>query len=206
MIDLETMLSFLTAAVVLAFAPGPDNIFVLTQSAQRGAKAGISVTFGLATGLIFHTALVVLGVAALLAVSPAALWGLKLAGAGYLLYLAWGAYHAMPAALNSEELSLSGFAYFRRGIVMNTTNPKVSIFFLAFLPQFVNPDRADPSGQVMQLALLFALVTIVVFSLIAVASGWIGRKLFASIRGQMIMNRVTAIVFTGLAVRLLIPF
>lgn len=205
MIETETILSFLTAATVLAYAPGPDNIFVLTQSAQKGPKAGVMATCGLATGLIFHTALVVFGVAALLAVSPAAFWALKLIGAGYLLYLAWGAYHAVPTPVEAQSLSLSGLEYYRRGIVMNVTNPKVSIFFLAFLPQFVDPDKPDPTGQVVQLALLFALVTLVNFSLMAFASGWIGKRLFSSLRGQLIMGRVTALVFTGLALRLLLP-
>lgn len=201
---LETLMAFAAASIVLAFAPGPDNIFVLTQSAMNGARAGVAVTFGLATGLILHTAAVVLGLAALIQVSPVAFFALKLIGAAYLLYLAWGAFRARPEALGSENAGLSLVQYYRRGIIMNATNPKVTIFFLAFLPQFVDPAAGNATAQMLLLALVFFIVTLVVFSGVALASGWLGQALSRSPKAQTIINRIAGLVFVGLAARLLV--
>lgn len=201
----ETILAFTLASVLLAFAPGPDNLFVLTQSALKGVKAGIFVTFGLATGLIVHTAAVVLGLAALIQVSVVAFTVLKLVGAAYLLYLAWGAFRAKPEiAGEGEDTGLTGFQYYRRGIIMNVTNPKVSIFFLAFLPQFVDPALGSLTMQMLTLAFVFFLVTIVVFSLFALLSGFLGSRLARSEKAQNIMNKIAAFVFAGLAAKLLV--
>ncbi len=201
---IETLLAFAIASVVLAFAPGPDNIFVLTQSAMNGARAGVAVTFGLATGLVVHTAAVVLGLAALIQVSPYAFFALKLIGAGYLLYLAWGAFRARPETLEGENAGLSALQYYRRGIIMNATNPKVSIFFLAFLPQFVDPSLGSATYQMLILALVFFIVTLLVFSGVALASGWLGSALARSSRAQTVVNRIAGLVFVGLAARLLV--
>ena len=201
----ETIFAFTLASVLLAFAPGPDNLFVLTQSALKGVKAGIYVTFGLATGLIVHTAAVVLGLAALIQVSVVAFTVLKLVGAAYLLYLAWGAFRAKPEiAVDGEDAGLSGFQYYRRGIIMNVTNPKVSIFFLAFLPQFVDPASGNITIQMLTLAFVFFLVTIVVFSLFALLSGFLGARLAKSEKAQNVMNKIAAFVFAGLAAKLLV--
>ncbi len=200
----ETLIAFAGASIVLAFAPGPDNIFVLTQSAMNGARAGVAVTFGLATGLLFHTAAVVLGLAALIQVSPVAFTALKLVGAAYLLYLAWGAFRAKPEALGGANAGLSLTEYYRRGIIMNATNPKVSIFFLAFLPQFVDPAAGAATLQMLLLALVFFIVTLVVFSGVALASGWLGQALARSPKAQTIVNRVAGFVFVALAARLLV--
>lgn len=200
----ETVITFTIASVVLAFAPGPDNIFVLTQSAMNGVRAGVAVTFGLATGLVIHTAAVVLGLAALIQVSPYAFFALKLLGAGYLLYLAWGALRSKPEAIGGENAGLSLWQYYRRGIIMNATNPKVSIFFLAFLPQFVDPSLGAATGQMLLLALIFFLVTLAVFSSVALASGWLGTALSRSDSAQTVINRIAGLVFVGLAARLLV--
>ena len=133
MLALDTLVTFFSASVLLGLAPGPDNLFVLTQSALRGRGAGLLVTLGLCTGLIAHTAAVSLGVAAVFQTSALAFTLLKLVGAGYLLWLAWQAFRAAAAALPTGRAALAGWALYRRGIVMNVTNPKVSIFFLAFL-------------------------------------------------------------------------
>ncbi len=201
---IETMVAFAVASIVLAFAPGPDNIFVLTQSAMNGARAGVAVTFGLATGLLFHTAAVVLGLAALIQVSPVAFFALKFVGAAYLLYLAWGAFRSRPEPIGGDDAGLSLSQYYRRGIIMNITNPKVSIFFLAFLPQFVDAAAGSPTYQMLLLALIFFGVTIMVFSGVAMASGWLGSALARSPKAQNIINRIAGIVFVALAIRLLV--
>ncbi len=204
MLPVETLLTFAFTSVLLAFAPGPDNLFVLTQSAMKGVRAGIYVTFGLATGLVVHTAAVVLGLAALIQVSTVAFTVLKIVGAGYLLYLAWGALRAKPEiAGDGEDAGLSGIQYYKRGIIMNVTNPKVSIFFLAFLPQFVSPAAGDITMQMLTLAFVFFLVTIVVFSLFAMLSGFLGAKLAKSAKTQNVLNKIAGFVFIGLAAKLL---
>jgi threonine/homoserine/homoserine lactone efflux protein len=140
MIDSNVLIAFFTASVILALSPGPDNLFVLAQSAQKGRMAGLFVTLGLATGLIGHTVAVAFGLAAIVRASTLAFSILKFIGAAYLLYLAWQAFRAGVAERSKEKAQvLSGKNLYRRGIIMNLTNPKVSLFFMAFLPQFADP-------------------------------------------------------------------
>jgi threonine/homoserine/homoserine lactone efflux protein len=201
--SIETLITFFAASVLLALAPGPDNIFVLTQSALRGKGAGIAVTLGLCTGLLGHTAAVTLGLAALFAASSIAFTVLKLCGAAYLLWLAWQAFRASSTVITScEKTVLNNWQLYRRGILMNITNPKVSIFFLAFLPQFVDPLKGAVSLQMPVLGSVFILATILVFGGIALLAGLIGEWLNRSPGVQKIMNRLTGAVFTGLAIRL----
>ena len=130
----EVLSLFVLSSCALALAPGPDNIFVLTQSAMNGRAAGVLVTLGLCTGLLFHTAAVAVGVAAIFATSALAFTILKIVGAAYLVYLAWGAFRTKGAAqLAGEAKPVSGRNLYLRGIIMDITNPKVAIFFLAFL-------------------------------------------------------------------------
>ena len=135
MIPIETITIFFAASVALALAPGPDNIFVLTQSALHGRAAGLFVTIGLCTGLLVHTAVVSLGIAAVFATSAVAFNVLKIIGAGYLLYLAWKVLSAEASSINgNNDSDISFRRLYARGVIMNITNPKVAIFFLAFLP------------------------------------------------------------------------
>ena len=203
MISLETAGVFFAAAVLLALTPGPDNIFVLAQAALRGPSAGLLVTVGLCTGLLVHTAAVCLGVAAAIKASPASFSAIKLAGTGYLLYLAWLAFRAggTKIALRGRN-ALSVWQLYRRGIIMNVTNPKVTIFFLAFLPQFVEPARGPVTLQLLLLGGLFIAATLVVFGGVALLAGSLGEWLAASARAQRIMHWVSGIVFVGIAVHL----
>lgn len=202
---LETLVVFFTASVVLALAPGPDNIFVLTQSALRGPTAGLLVTLGLSTGLLVHTAAVSLGVAAVITASAAAFTFLKLLGAGYLLYLAWLAFRAVGSQISLHGSGpLSGWQLYRRGIIMNITNPKVSVFFIAYLPQFVEPARGLVTLQLVSFGSLFILATLVVFGGVALVAGSLGAWLGRSERAQRFMNRIAGAVFAGLAIHLAI--
>lgn len=133
MITLQIALSFFGIALGLAIAPGPDIIFVLTQSALYGARAGLSTTLGLMSGLFFHTALVAVGVAAVFQHSPTAFLLLKGAGAAYLLYLAWLSLRSGAVLAQGGQGTFIGYAaLYRRGVLMNITNPKVTLFFLPF--------------------------------------------------------------------------
>jgi len=206
---LQTLTAFFGLCVLLALSPGPDNLFVLMQSAQRGWRAGLAVVAGLCIGILGHTAAVALGLAALVAASPAAFTALKLAGAAYLLYLAWGAWRAptsagtATAAADAQALPLrQALQMVGRGIVMNATNPKVLIFFLALLPQFADPRQGSMGTQIALLGSTFMLATLLVFGAIALFSGWFGSLLQGSPRAQRLLNRLTALVFIGLALRL----
>lgn len=202
-VDLDTLAAFAVTALLLAYAPGPDNVFVLTQSALKGPWKGVIVTLGLCTGLIVHTSAVALGVAVIFQTSQLAFTLLKLAGAVYLLYLAWGAWRAGAEPLSDAAMERSEWGrLYRRGIVMNVTNPKVAIFFLAFLPQFTAPERGGMVAQMFILGAVFMLCALVAFSSIAFAAGSIRLWLHRSARGQILLNRMAALVFVGLAVKL----
>lgn len=199
----DVLAVFFGASVMLGLAPGPDNLFVLTQSALQGRVAGLFVTLGLSTGLLVHTTAVALGVAAIFQASAVAFTALKLAGAAYLLYLAWQAFRASAAKIAPGENRLGVAALYRRGIVMNITNPKVSIFFLAFLPQFADPAAGSIAAQIFILGGVFIVATLLVFGSVALLAGSVGERLARSERAQRIMNKVAGVVFVGLALRLI---
>jgi len=175
----------------------------LAQSALRGRVAGLIVTLGLCTGLIVHTTAVALGVAAIFQASAVAFTVLKLVGACYLLYLAWQAFRAAATRINARTDGVLGaLPLYRRGIIMNVTNPKVSIFFLAFLPQFADPTRGPLALQLMLLGGVFILATVLVFGGVALLAGSLGQWLNRSARAQRVMNRIAGTVFAGLALKL----
>ena len=203
MISIEILAAFFATAIILGFVPGPDNIFVLTQSAVEGHRAGITVTFGLLTGLVFHTVAVAFGVSVIFKTSPVAFTILKIFGICYLLYLAWGAFHCRDANIsNKKGKKRSAIALYRRGIIMNITNPKIAIFFLAFLPQFTDPSRGSIPMQIITLGAIFIIATLIVFVIIAYLAGSIGSYLRESDKAQTILNRIAGTVFIGLAIKL----
>lgn len=206
--SIETLVTFFGVAVVLALTPGPDNIFVLVQSVQRGWRLGLAVVLGLCLGIVGHTAAVALGLAAVFAASSMAFTVLKFCGAAYLAWLAWQALRAPAATAQGPEGSAPAtqapgwWKMVGRGIVMNLTNPKVLIFFLAFLPQFANPALGPVAPQIFAFGAVFILATFLVFGAIAIFSGVFGKLLLKSAKGQWWLNKITALVFVGLAVKL----
>ena len=203
MLSTETIITFFTASILLGLAPGPDNVFVLTQSALHGRIAGIVVMLGLCTGLILHSMAVALGVAAIFQASAAAFSTLKFVGAAYLLYPAWKAFRAKATNVSLESAGRSDHSrLYRRGIIMNVTNPKVSVFFLAFLPQFSDPTRGPVTVQLMLLGGLFILATILVFGAVAILAGTLSQWFSRSDRVQIALNRMAGVVFIGLALKL----
>lgn len=204
------LVAFFGVAVLLALSPGPDNLFVLVQSIQRGWRVGMCVVVGLCLGIVVHTTAVALGLAAVFAASSTAFVVLKWCGAAYLAWLAWGALRApastgvtpahngtAPPLAPSDAVRMVG-----RGVVMNVTNPKVLIFFLAFLPQFADPARGSMALQMVCFGLVFVLATLLVFGAIACFSGVFGGLLQRSARAQCWLNRLAGMVFLGLAARL----
>ena len=205
---LESLLAFFAASLLLGIAPGPDIIFVLTQSAVHGARAGLATTLGLVTGLCVHTTAVALGVAAIFQSSPLAFTLLKYVGAAYLLWLAWLSFRAGASIAHTPAKDAAPcpglWILYRRGIVMNVTNPKVSLFFLAFLPQFCSPARGPLAVQVLMLGLVFMMATLLVFSGTALLGGKLAPVFNRSRRGQVLTHRAAGLVFAGLAVALLL--
>jgi threonine/homoserine/homoserine lactone efflux protein len=203
MITSTSLLFFFTTSVLLALTPGPDNLFVMAQSARHGRNAGLCITLGLCTGLLVHTAAVTCGLAALFTTSTLAFTALKFTGAAYLLYLAWqsvlaGSTSATPAATPAER----PLVLYRRGIIMNITNPKVSMFFLAFLPQFSDPSTGQLPLQLLLLGVLFIVATILVFGLISCFAGLCGDRFRQLPAAQKLLNRASAALFAGLAAKL----
>jgi threonine/homoserine/homoserine lactone efflux protein len=206
MIPFDTALTFFAASLLLALAPGPDNVFVLLHAARYGRRAGLLVVLGLCSGLLFHTGAVALGLAAVFAASALAFTALKLCGAAYLLWLAWGSWNApVGIATNgsqAEHTAMTPWQTYARGVLMNVTNPKVAIFFLAFLPQFTDASHGPLAWQILQLGAVFMLAALLTFSSIAWFAGGIGKAFMNSAVAQRWLNRIASLVFMALALRL----
>lgn len=200
--DLVTLISFLLAAVLLTLAPGPDILFLLAVSIANGSKSGIALAGGLSSGVLFHTTLVIIGVAALLQSSPTAMTAMRYIGACYLLYLAYGAFKSeavIKADGTTEMPKQAPFALFRRGLLMNILNPKVLLFFLAFLPQFVNYQKGNVSLQIATLGTTFAIQAFCIFSLVATGAALLRRWLPQHPKVVASLGKIQAIVLVLIA-------
>lgn len=205
MLSFETTCAFFVASLLMAMTPGPDVIIVLTQSSLYGMRAGVLTTLGLMTGLLGHTLAVALGVAVLFQTSEAAFTALKFLGAAYLLYLAWQSFRSgVFRAFLTQSLFPGYGTLYRRGFLSNITNPKVTLFFLAFLPQFDDPARGGLTAQIIVLGALFQLATLLVFGCVSLLAGRVAGRFNSSVKGQLFLNRAAGCVFTGLAVMLLV--
>ncbi len=206
--DLNTLIIFFGTSVILALVPGPDNLFVMAQSVQRGYRTGWLITAGLCTGLVVHTAMAALGVSALIKASPIAFTLLRFLGALYLLYLAWLSFAALEftanAATNAPTLAIPPKKLYLRGIVMNLSNPKVLVFFLAFLPQFIDSRRTDITLQFALLGLTFIIAAVLVFGLISVLASSAQRTMQGSLLMRNTLNAVAGVIFLGLAGNMLL--
>lgn len=205
MIEPAQLLYFIAASVALTLLPGPDILFVLTQSISRGKKAGMATAGGLCTGLLFHTTAAALGVSAILYNSALAFSILKYAGAIYLLYLAYRSLKEDDRFISSvvegeKDLSL----LYRRGIFMNLLNPKVSLFFLAFLPQFVNLDAGNVPYQMVFLGIVFLIQALVVFFMVSMFAGYIGLRIMERPGIGRYVNRAKAGIFAVIGLELAI--
>ena len=205
MIPADIGLAFFLASFALALSPGPDNLFVLTLSALHGWRAGMLFVVGLCTGLLVHISAVALGLTAVVMASPVAFFAIKVAGAIYLVWLAWVAFRAGAAGGSDTEVQpMSAAQLVTRGIVMNVTNPKVGVFFLALLPQFVDTGRGPVSPQVIVLGLLFVVSAVLAFAAIAAGAGRLSDWFRDSPRVGIWLNRVAGVVFVALALRLIL--
>lgn len=203
------MLEFFIAALVIGIAPGPDNLFVLAQSATYGARLGFCIILGLCTGIAIHTCLLVAGVSALIAASPTAFFVIQCLGAAYLLYLAYKSFGVkagvvqMSGDSRSEPGMTSARSLYMRGIIMNLTNPKVILFVLSLIPPAVRLDRPiHPSLQMAIFGGEFILATMIVFGCIALLAGTVKKFLLTSPKANRNLNWFSGAVFVFLAVAL----
>ncbi|MEY4698296.1 MAG: hypothetical protein RIT14_2724 [Pseudomonadota bacterium] len=193
------LLAFLLAGVVLNLTPGADVIFATASGVAGGPRVGAVAGLGVGFGGLFHVGLAAAGVSALIAAHPGALTGLKLAGAGYLLWLAVHSWRAGPG-LSGGRGEVRAAAALWRGFVTNALNPKVALFVLAFLPQFTDPARGPVWQQVLILGALFTATGTMITAGYGALAGWAGQRLS---RRMGLMNRVAAVMLGGLAAKLL---
>ncbi|WP_407458447.1 LysE family translocator [Fibrobacter sp.] len=217
------MLEFFIAALVVGIAPGPDNLFVLAQSATHGARAGFCVILGLCTGIVIQVSLLVAGVSALIAASPMAFFVMQCLGAAYLLYLAYKSFqvragtvaageasecrpersHEVTESKNLGQEHLPGRKLYLRGILMNISNPKVILFLLSFIPPAVRLERPiHPSLQIALLGAEFIVATFIVFGSVALLAGAVKKFLLNSPKANRNLNWFSGCVFVLLAVAL----
>ncbi|MGK0407786.1 MAG: threonine/homoserine/homoserine lactone efflux protein [Roseivirga sp.] len=199
--DLNSFLTFLVAALTLTLLPGPDNMYVITESLSRGFKRGFSLSLGLASGVLVHTILTASGLAILIREWPALSWFIRLTGAAYLLYLAYQAWKEKPQSFqwrNSQNSSPKAFwTSYKKGFLMNVLNPKVTLFFLALLPQFISADSAWSSFyQMLLMGVTFMLQAALIFSLMAALASYFGS--FLQRPAFWAWSRILQIVILGI--------
>ena len=197
---------FIAASVVLIVAPGPDLLFLLIQGIARGARAALPLALGLALGNVVHTAAAALGASLILRSSAAVLLVFKLCGAAYLLYAAWKTLRESraPPALAGAGVAGDGRRMFLRGILMNVINPKVSLFFLAFLPQFVPAGATAPGLRMLGLGALFVVLTALIFGALSLLAARLGDWLQHRPGTLRVLAWVAAAVLVGMSIRLLL--
>ena len=202
----ELLISFVIATATLAITPGPDNIFVLIQSMTYGKKQGMAIVCGLISGCLIHTSLVAFGLSSFIKSNTELLFGLKLLGAGYLLFLAFQVFKSTEIinTTNPTTESKSVLALFKQGFVMNVINPKVSIFFMAFFPAFLFSETQSLILQFYTLGFLFMSTSFLIFSMLVFFSGSVGSVLKSNSRFGAVFKWLQITVFIGIAIFILI--
>ncbi|MDZ7907923.1 MAG: LysE family translocator [Gemmobacter sp.] len=190
--------AFLAAGIVLNLTPGADVMFATASGIAGGPRAGAVAGLGVGLGGLWHVGLAALGISALIAAYPAALLGLKWAGAGYLLWLAWKSWRSRDEMVAGRG-ERGAMAALWRGFVTNALNPKVALFVLAFLPQFTDAARGPVWQQILILGAVFTVTGTMITAGYGALAGMAGRRLGARMG---ILNRVAALMFGGLALRL----
>jgi len=203
-LELSSIYLFIFTSFLLCLAPGPDNIYVLTQGITRGKKAAIITTLGLCSGIIIHTTAAAFGISIIFKTSQIAFDIVKIAGVFYLLYIAYQIFKS-----RNEQLDLSSKnspkevkKLYIKGFFMNILNPKVSIFFLAFLPQFVSVENGNVPLQMITLGVIFMIMTIIVFSTIGILGSVLSKNLMEKPSISKYINILTSFVLVGLAFKL----
>jgi threonine/homoserine/homoserine lactone efflux protein len=200
------ILLFLIASALLTLAPGPDIVYVLTRGIAQGPKAGFAAALGFATGCVFHTLLAALGIAAVIRSSPVAFDIVRYAGAAYLVWIGIQALrHRSAFSIDGARDARALTAIYRQSVIGNVLNPKVTLFFLAFLPQFVNAQAAHVGWQMALLGAIFMVQTVVLFGAVAAFAGWIGAWIRRKPAVGARLNVFAGLTFIGLGIRVALP-
>ena len=202
MIDPIVLLAFIPAALALNLTPGADMLFCFAQGTRAGARPAIAASAGISTGSMINVAIAGLGLGAVVAAYPVAFDVIRFAGIAYLLWLAWQTLRS-PITTTDEVIPISARRAFRDGLVVNLTNPKVILFILAFIPQFVDP-TLPVLPQFLILGCVIAIGGFFINGAVGVFAGGVGRQLTQNPRLERMLRWVTATIFGGLALRLAI--
>jgi threonine/homoserine/homoserine lactone efflux protein len=208
--DTSQLLMFIAAGWLLNLTPGPDVLYIVTNALRSGARAGIVAGLGITAGCFVHIVGAALGVGALLAASATAFTVLKWVGAAYLFYLGTKLLLSRAGASPLAQVDPAGTSWepadlqrvFLGGFWTNVLNPKVALFFLAFVPQFITPGTAHPSWVFLALGVLFNVNAIPVNSGWALAAAWASRRVGAVQRGMHWMDRAAGALFIGFGLKL----
>jgi threonine/homoserine/homoserine lactone efflux protein len=202
MIDAQWLL-FLVASLAVIATPGQDMILVMSKSLAQGTRAGLATAAGVSVGLVGHTLLATLGLGALLRTSEWLFTGIKFAGAAYLVYLGVQLLRTRKAHL-ADDVTLveSHLRLFATGAASNISNPKIAVFYFAFLPQFVTPDAQAPTLTIFALGLVFAVLTFVIKGPVAMFAGRLSSWFRTRPAALLGLYRLSGLVMIGLAVRL----
>ena len=207
MLTLDQLIAFLLAASLITISPGPDNLMVLSLGMSRGREKGIAFGLGCALGCLSHTLLAVIGVSSILVASPIAFAVLRIGGGAYLFWLGVQALRSSAGAAvpiqTTEGIDQSALELLRRGVFANAINPKVMLFFLAFLPQFVVAERGDVPLQLAQLGVVFTLQAALLFGLLGYFAGTVGQWFARWPLVALWFDRLAGFIFCALGARLI---
>ncbi|HQI96116.1 MAG TPA: LysE family translocator [Syntrophorhabdus sp.] len=205
MIDPAILNLFIPASLLLIIAPGPDILFVVAQGISSGRRAGFFTALGLAFGNSVHTLAAALGVSLIFKTSVMAFTVFKIAGALYLFYLAYKVIKHRKVLMKMSKQDSKPIHYLiAKGFIMNVLNPKVALFFLAFLPQFVAKNAGNPFGQILILGAIFIILVVIIFGAIGLTAGTFGQFLTRSRTANETLNWLCAFVFIGLGIKLVL--
>jgi len=196
---------FIIASLLLIIAPGPDILFLITQSLNHGAKAGFLTALGLASGNLIHTAAAAFGISAILQTSDVAFTSLKLIGTAYLLFLAYPlliSTNPQRSIHSTIKTNPTRASFYNKGLLLNILNPKIALFFLAFLPQFVPSTSTQQPIEIIFLGILFTVIVVIIFTSISLITAKTKKPLYISSINRNLFNRLTAVIFILLAVNL----
>jgi len=202
--DLQNYLLFVSASIILCIVPGPDMIYLLTRTIAQGKKAGVAAALGINIGGYFHLTAAILGISAIIATSSLAFTFLKWCGAAYLIYI--GIQVILSTSIlnigQDHDSSTSLKTIFWQGFVSDALNPKVAIFFISLLPQFIQPEAGNSLNQLLILGLTVNIVALPINLIIVWFSHTVSKQIRESNRVSKALNNTMGVVFIGLGIRL----
>jgi threonine/homoserine/homoserine lactone efflux protein len=204
-LEIQNLILFLTASVLLTLMPGPDIIYVMMQSIANGKKHGIATAAGLVSGIVVHTTLIALGIAAIIQKSDNLFFGIKIFGAFYLFYLAFKTFKSTSTiSLNTNKIPAKTYLQlFKQGFIMNVLNPKVVIFFLAFFPGFINKSIGHITRQIYTLGFLFMLQAFLIFSLVSITAATLTAFLRGNEKFEKFLKVFQIVIFIAIGIFIL---